>query len=161
MSEPISEKPRRWRFGVSLRMMMVLILAIGCGLGWRVRRAESQRRAVAQAGKLGAMIQYDYQYSGGKSIPTGEPWGPSWLRKALGNEYFQEVSSVKLYTFAAPKKDVDLAPIEQFDRLEAFETYGDGITDAEIIAHIEDRAAPVSLMSRSMMRRSRMPAWPT
>ena len=45
-------------------------------------------------------------------------------------------SSQRLYTFAAPKKDVDLAPIEQFDRLEAFEANGDGITDTDL-AHIE------------------------
>ncbi len=93
--------PSRWRPRVSLRALMVLVLLIGGLLGWRVRRASIQRRAVAAIRAAGGSVFYDYQ------VPVGKPWQigaapgtPRWLREWVGDEYFQDVVVVMI---AQPK----------------------------------------------------------
>ena len=45
-----------------------------------------QRRAVAAIRRAGGGVGYDHK---------GRPWAPAWLRKRLGDEFFQEVTSVQ------------------------------------------------------------------
>jgi hypothetical protein len=144
MSEITSQKPRRRRFGVSVRTAMLLILVIACLLGWRVHRAETQTRAVAQLDNAKARILYDYEYTNGQSIRNGNPWAPPWLRNAIGDAYFREVAfvgfrdhSLGSFSSVEPTTDADLAPLEAFDRLETVRILGsDHVTDAGL-AHLE------------------------
>src|SRR4051794_33934914 len=122
---------RKW-FVLSLRSAMLLVLLSGLWTGWRVNRANDQRRAVAAIRRAGGGISYDYQFSVSKGYrnPNGRPWAPAWLRKWLGDEFFQEVTSVQFID--RPVTDLDLAPLAGFDRLEEFHITGGPITDARL-----------------------------
>jgi hypothetical protein len=97
MSEPAPtatppRRRRRW-FSLSLRTLMILVLVVGGFMGWKARRASLQRRAVARIQYLRGSVTYDWGFN---SPVTSEPHGPAWLRKILGDEYFQEVVAVTL-----------------------------------------------------------------
>jgi hypothetical protein len=102
MTEP-TKRRRRW-FSLSLRGMMVLILVVGGLMGWKARRASLQRRAVARIERLQGNLVYDWQPQGVFPTPaaTAEPPGPKWLRKMLGDEYFQEVVGVTIPGLGGP-----------------------------------------------------------
>ena len=91
-----STKRRRWQF--SLGSLLLLIAVVSIWLGPRVNRANEQRRAVEAFNQLGLNIGYDFQratsargvgYSQLADVP-----GPDWLRKIVGDHYFQTVESV-------------------------------------------------------------------
>jgi hypothetical protein len=79
-------------------MMMLLIAASACGLGWVVHQAREQRLAVQAILAKGGVVEYDYQYDATRNrrLPNGEPWRPVWLQRALGDEYFHSVVCVGL-----------------------------------------------------------------
>src|SRR4029077_6148244 len=115
MAEPASK-----RFVLSLRGAMLLILLCGLWMGWRVNRANDQRRAVAAIRRAGGGGGYDQK---------GRPWAPAWLRKRLGDEFFQDVTSVQ-FLDRSHVTDHDLAPLESLDRLEELAISGAPITDS-------------------------------
>ena len=89
-------------------------------MGWRINRANDQRRAVAAIRRAGGGVGYDHK---------GRPWAPAWLRKRLGDEFFQEVTSVQ-FLERSNVTDRDLAPLESLDRLEELAIHGAPITDS-------------------------------
>jgi len=106
-------KPRvRWKT-ISLRGMLLLVVAIGLWLGWIVHKAREQREAVAALQKFGGFVHYDWEFVGGpvkvprgnrlwmpswgKFTPAAKPWAPEWMRRRLGDEYFQSIAHVSLY----------------------------------------------------------------
>src|SRR5947208_2022537 len=87
--------PWRRLFRTSLRGLMVVILIIAAFLGWRVNRANTQRRAVAVILKeAGDSVEYDFAYENSRGKLTKRRWAPHWLRRAIGDEYFQEVTGI-------------------------------------------------------------------
>ena len=110
MPELLSPKSWRHRFRVSVRTMMILVLALGAGLGWIVHRAREQRLAVRAILARGGMVEYDYQYDAvrDRRLPTGRPWEPAWLQQLLGDDYFHTVVCVGLDRVA---EDADLAHV--------------------------------------------------
>lgn len=109
-AEPTGLRPRR-RFAISLRASMLLVLVVGGLIGWKARRASLQRRAVAAIQRLGGSTQYDWEAAHdwrSDPDPASVP-GPAWLRRIIGDEYFQEVAVVSL----APFRDQPDQPIEQ------------------------------------------------
>ena len=104
------------RFRLSLRVMLLLVLAFGLGLGWLVNRARNQRLAVAQVSTYNGYVLYDFEQRRGKQFPDSQPWGPAWLRRRLGNEYFQEVTVVRYVD--QPPSDATLAPLESLSNIE-------------------------------------------
>ncbi len=93
-----AETPRRRRWAFSLRTLMIFVLIVGGLLGWKANRASRQRQAAAIIRTANGAISYDFQ-----SFPNGtpaatrkaaKPPGPEWLRKWIGDEYFQEISGV-------------------------------------------------------------------
>jgi hypothetical protein len=112
----------RTRFAFSVRTLMVMVLIVGGLFGWvgyRVKRAETQRRAVAQINFARGSVVYDYQ-----DLPPNAPKGtrkatkprvPDWLRLPLGDEYFQEVIGV--YLNDSPKPET-MEAVGALDRLE-------------------------------------------
>jgi internalin A len=127
-----TERPTRRRFRLSLRALMVLVLVVGGGLGWKANRARTQRRAVEAIKAAGGFVTYDFQYpNDGKPKPK-EPSAPRLLRRMLGDEYFQEVAAVG---FDKPVTPENLAVIESFDHLEAF-FIGDSSKIGDGLAHL-------------------------
>ena len=78
----------RKRLRLSLGAMMIVVLGIGCVLGWVAHRAHVQRDAVAAITTLRrntrASVYYDWQYVAGQGNKAAQPQGPKWMRDALG-----------------------------------------------------------------------------
>jgi hypothetical protein len=87
---------RRIRPRLSIRALIVLVLAIGVGLGWIVHRARVQRLAVAAIEQAGGKVEYDWQWTDHTTSPPTpplKPW-PKWLVDAVGVDYLADVASV-------------------------------------------------------------------
>ncbi len=86
-------KPRRW-FQFRLRTLLVVILVLSLPLSWlavRMERARRQREAVEAIERLGGNAVYDWQRRGVRQKPAS-----SWLRRPLGDDFFDEVAFVKI-----------------------------------------------------------------
>lgn len=86
----------RHRLKVSLRATMLVILLVGIWLGWQVNKAREQRGAVAAVQRYGGWVHYDYEFINNKLTSGRSPRAPRWLRRMLGDEFFQEVRQVSL-----------------------------------------------------------------
>jgi hypothetical protein len=86
----------RRRLRISLRATMLAIVVLGLWLGWQVNRARRQREAVAAIQRYGGWVHYDYEFVNGTLTPGRSPRAPGWLRRLLGDEFFQEVRQVSL-----------------------------------------------------------------
>jgi hypothetical protein len=104
------------RVQFSVRLLLVLVLALGSGLGWLAHKARTQRWAVAQIKRLGGSVIYDFQEVTGVPSDKMEPRGPRWLRRLIGDELFQEVVQVNLTGLNL--RGVDLACLEDFPELQ-------------------------------------------
>ena len=115
-----TETPRRRRFAISLRALMLLVLAVGGLIGWRANRAQTQRKAVEVIRAAKGAVTYDFQVfprnTPRATISAAKPPGPAWLRRPIGDEYFQEVASV---TLDGPVTAETMAAIGSLDRLES------------------------------------------
>src|SRR4051812_36445745 len=94
-----TQNTRPWRryLHLSLRSLLVLVLAIGCWPGWLVHSARIQREAVAAIRAAGGRVAYDWQR---RKNPRGigdfvqrdkKPPYPEWLVRLLGDDYFGHV----------------------------------------------------------------------
>src|SRR5579883_2352108 len=87
----------RWpRLRFTVRLLLGLVVVLGCGLGWIAHKARTQRQAVARIKQLGGSVLYDFQEVRGGASSSTEPRGPRWLRRLIGDELFQEVVRVQL-----------------------------------------------------------------
>lgn len=97
-SESATLKPRRRWFQYSLRSFFVVVAAVAVWLGIIAHRAREQQEAVRAIEALGGRVRYDWQFE--QDDPFGEDvqerGGPRWLRRAVGDDYFQSVESVSL-----------------------------------------------------------------
>jgi hypothetical protein len=75
MPDRSSQRPKRRRFTVSLRALMLLVLICAPLIGWRVNRAHVQRRAVTAIRKAGALVMYERTSSLEMTRPI--PWASS------------------------------------------------------------------------------------
>ena len=132
--------PVRRGFVLTIRSAMLLVLLSGLWMGWRVNRANDQRRAVAAIRRAGGGISYSYPFLVWKGYrnPNARPWAPAWLRHWLGDEFFQEVLSVQFLN--RPLTDHDLAPLASLDCLEELAISGAPITDGGLkyIANLKE-----------------------
>jgi hypothetical protein len=129
-ASPDSRSRRRFlRLGV--RWLIVVVLAIGAGLGWTVRSAHVQREAVAAIQEAGGMVYYDVRWSSGKNVPAGEPWAPRWLVKLIGVDYFGRVTVV----WFPGHTDLEVLPVGRLTGLERLNLGDSTVSDAGI-AHL-------------------------
>lgn len=103
--------PTRRRLSVSLRALMLAVLAAGVWMGWQANRARRQRGAVAAIEEHGGRVLYDWEFVDGERTPGTQPHAPRWLRGLLGDEFFQSVVQVYLI--------LDDPPGEPLARLDA------------------------------------------
>jgi hypothetical protein len=85
-------KPARRWFQYSLRSFLVVVTALAVWLGVVVNRAREQREAVKAIEALGG----DVIYEGEDPFADAEPSGPAWLRRVVGNDFFDAVDVVIL-----------------------------------------------------------------
>ncbi len=115
----------RPRFTFTVRGMMIAVLLLGGAMGWKVRRAAIQRRAVAKIMSAGGYVVYDYQIKAVREDDDNpQPWAPGWLRRVMGDEWFQEVNEVVLTELGpteTEQSDDLLAAVATLDRLEKLE----------------------------------------
>lgn len=132
-TETNAHAPRRRRIALSLRVLMLLIVGIGLLLGWKVNRVRTQSRAAARIKALGGQVGYDYEFSGTYPVKTGgKPWGPDWLRRRIGDDYFREVTFVRFYRQVVT--DAYLEPLADLDSLLAVELHQTRqVTDAGLV----------------------------
>jgi hypothetical protein len=83
-------KRRRW-FRVSLRALMLGVLAVAVFLSYEVNKASRQRAAADAVRRHGGSVHYEHEFVNGGLDPGREPPGPRWLRRALGDEFFQTI----------------------------------------------------------------------
>ncbi len=90
MTQP-AIKRRRW-LRYSMRTMLVAVTLLCLVLALVVVPAERQRRAVEKIRRLkyASFVTYDYQYRGDYDWGA-ELRGPAWLRRWVGDDYFQDI----------------------------------------------------------------------
>ncbi len=105
--KPLNSPPpkRRW-FQFSLRTLLIVMLIIAIPCAWVGRKIEQKRRereAVTAIKALGGHVLFDYQVDAAvtngepDAIATAEPFGPAWLRKCVGDDFFSDVVCVTLW----------------------------------------------------------------
>jgi internalin A len=113
---------RRKRFGLSLRVLMVLVLLLGGGMGWYAYRARVQREAVAAIEAAGGKVYYDWEWNGDRAAPpTAKPKWPKWLMDRVGPDYLGNVVAVFFDATVSEKLDDEaLRPVSRLTFLENF-----------------------------------------
>lgn len=99
---------RRRLFQFSLSTLLGLMTVAAIWLGYVTHRAREQRAAVAKVKELGGRVVYDYQMANTASANPTPPGWP-WLRRLIGDEYFQDVGRV--FLDRTPVSDADLLVI--------------------------------------------------
>ena len=95
MNEPARRK--RLRLALSVKMPMLLLVPLAVWLGWVTNKARQQGDAVIAIREYGGSVRYDYEYVDGIPRP-GQRQAPRWLRRILGDAYFQEVVEVNFFS---------------------------------------------------------------
>jgi hypothetical protein len=108
---------------------MLLVLVLGGGLDWVVRRAHVQRDAVATIERAGGHVVYEWARSD-REYPPGarlEPSWPRWLVRWLGPDYFGDVVEVYIgyanRAYAPHPDRLDDALLAQVARLKNLEVF--------------------------------------
>lgn len=135
------------RFRLSLRALMVAVVAAALLAGWAANTIHAQRRAIAAVRAAGGTILFDYQREvvglvRGRPAFRTEPSAPTWLRRWLGDELFQRVEGVSFDRLTAPTA-ADLAVVATFDRLQTFTLFdstqvGDGFRHLRSLNRLRD-----------------------
>ncbi len=121
---------RRW-FQFSLRTLLVFVVvcAIPCAwLGSKIERKRKERGAVKAIVALHGTVRYDYQSGALPDGPRAEPFGPAWLRRLLGENFFSEVEFVQLS--GGGVADAELVNLTGLIHLRRLELVSTNVTDA-------------------------------
>jgi hypothetical protein len=71
---------------------------VALSLGWMVQQARTEREAVAAIRSVGGDVGFNYQEVAPRTWSSaGRPSGPTWLRNAIGPEYFDTPVRIMLY----------------------------------------------------------------
>ncbi len=130
---PAAKRKRR-RFVFSVRTLIVAILVFGVVMGWKVRKAVTQKEAVAAVQKAGGYVVYEDEIVNGKQTFRRNSFWPEWLVARIGEEYFREVYEVDFYE--ETMTDDELIPVGTLGRLQVLRLAGSKLTDAGL-AHLK------------------------
>jgi Leucine-rich repeat (LRR) protein len=122
---------------------MVLVLALGCWLGWAVHRARVQRDAVAAVERAGGRVVYDPDWFNIRLKQTGGRGGtlararmswPKWLVDRLGPDLFYNVRYVAFSGtgFANLEYKVAVAEVGRLQGLDEL-MLGGGLDDSDLV----------------------------
>ncbi|GEM_PF-848663 len=114
MSDDVPER-RKW-FQFRLRSLLIAVLVLSLPLSWfavRMDKARRQKQAVSELAKLGNVkVLYECQ---DRWPLAGVPAGPIWLRKLLGDDYYNDITYVDISNTRAD--DATLLHLKAFPRL--------------------------------------------
>lgn len=138
------------RFSLKTLFCVVTVVAVVIGLWvpWN-HRARRQKEAVDALSDRSVRIIYDYEVdTSGKLINKAEPPGPSWLRRYLGNEYWDDVVAVAYQPrlgklIAKPVTDDDLRYFDAIPSVERLILRGNGVSGVsdDGLSHLSHLAA--------------------
>jgi hypothetical protein len=129
----------RWRFQFSLRSLLVLTVVVAATCSWmtvRMQQAEKQREVDESLCKLRGYVNYDYDFdsSGKQILPPKQP-SPAWLRNLLGDDFFREVTHLRLCESKVTSVDLEL--IGSLKHLKELNLIATDITDGAGLKHLE------------------------
>jgi internalin A len=119
------------RARVSLRLTMVFVLVLGCGLAWLVHRARVQRDAVAAFQRAGDKVWYDWEWNNGP-LPNGKPKWPKWLLASIGVDYLSSVVAASVRR----SSDTELMHLKNLAKLECLLLNSPSVSDGGLV-HLE------------------------
>jgi hypothetical protein len=124
----LPKRKRRW-YQFSLRTLLILVTIVCIVGGWLGSKIDQKRRERAAAEaivKTQGQVSWDYQRVAGDPHswqPAGAiPFGPSWLRAILGDNFFSEVDCIYCV-------NGDLENLREFPRLRSLRLMSWGVTD--------------------------------
>jgi len=129
MPQTSNATPKHRWFRFSLRTLLIVVVLLSLPLGWFVRQAQRQRKAVEAIRKAGGLVWYDYELDeDGFSTGTEEPPTPAWLRELIGDDFFLDVVGVGVAEDTGVG-DVVLEHVKGLTKLEYLVLGGSPITD--------------------------------
>ncbi len=140
-----ASRPRRAFFLVSVRGLLLLILLIGCGMGWVaqiMRSGAVQRRAVAAINQAGGWAMYDTEWEEPQNTSAWKPRWPQWLVERVGVDYLANVVFINLHDRG---NDQVLEQVARLNHLRQLHRTGFAVTDAGL-AHV-GRLSELQLLS--------------
>ena len=127
----------RSRTRLSVRLMMVLVLVIGGGLGWIERGARIQRQVVAAVQAAGGRCSFSQDWRENPTISGVRPEAHPWLVRHVNVNYVDSVIAISLVPRnvhdPAKANDETLASIGKLDRLESLSLNSTAVTDAGLV----------------------------
>ena len=112
-----------WRFQFSVRMLLVLVVAVALPFSWLAverKRVREQRDAIHKLQELGVFVRYSRNSNNSK--PDRIP-GANWLRGLLGDDFFTAAGSAYI------TNDSELRFLEGVPQLEELSFRGTDVTD--------------------------------
>jgi hypothetical protein len=138
-AEPPKRKRRWFQFSLQALMIFTLVCAVASAwLGRKIERKRRERETIREIISLGKRVCYDYQAEEDPSGPAwrnfGEPPGPSWVRKLLGENFFSEVEVIFFDVRTNPAlNDAELEKLQDFSELRSLRAPGIKVTDAGLV----------------------------
>jgi hypothetical protein len=93
--QPIPASRRQW-LRISVRGLLVIVLIVGCWLGWMVRSAQVQRDIVKTIRRAGGSVWYEWEWKNGRVVNGAKPPALPWLVSQIGIDFFGNVVAVQI-----------------------------------------------------------------
>jgi hypothetical protein len=138
MSNPSSSKLWRQRLRISVRKLIVLVLAVGGYFGWLVHSARIQREIVAEIERhRGSSVHYVWQPDRERTGNLGDqPFSTppilDWLVDCVGTDYFSQTDYVVLQREGGAD-DALIAIVSRLTQIEKLEGGGPKVTDSGLL----------------------------
>jgi hypothetical protein len=127
MPKSVRPKSRRRGLRLSVRGLVILVLLIGCWLGWEVHQAQVQREAVAAIRRVNGNVEYNLD-------PSRSPGWLRWLADRIGLDYVSHVVRVDLVGVGpdGPATGAELDHVVRLARIEQLELWESSVNDSRL-----------------------------
>ncbi len=125
-----TSRPSRSILRVSVRGLIVLVLAIGVGADWTIRYVRFQPEAATAIRRTGGWVLFDWENRGDHGEVWGEPDAPGWLTDLIGVECFGHITEASLGRRRGLSDAITM--VGRLDRLERLDLSDTVVTDAEL-----------------------------
>jgi hypothetical protein len=129
--QPTAPKPKRRWYQYSLRTLLIFVTLFALACSWfavKMQQARRQREAVEAIEKLGGEVWYETPNDkpGFYYYPKHSP-NSTWLRKILGNDFFDNVNILSYSNTNAT--DLDLTYLKELTQIHTLDLYNTKITN--------------------------------